>query len=225
MAKIQSLNTSGIAHYIVPLVIVSLIGVVGTYALVATQAASKQTNTQVDSPKHYDGIKTVNSAKITEELVSRQQKLPDDLRPQKDPEESTNSTRAYYISRHMVVQNSERIARNFWGPVTSRPLCPESQRGNDVKFRAKKMSSTTHGLARLYGNSATKSHDCTIWINDRIYGGRIPSYLADDLCEVIVHEYGHLYGYGHSKNKKDIMYAYASYGGTLKRCNDAKYAA
>lgn len=56
--------------------------------------------------------------------------------------------------------------------------------------------------------AAAEQPGCRIWL-DRDYWPAAPS---EEDCVTIVHEWGHLLGYGHSRNPNSIMYSYPTGG-------------
>jgi len=94
------------------------------------------------------------------------------------------------------------VAEAAWG-------LPEHCRASGVRVVRRPLPGNVVGYA---------GRRCTIDVNSRL--GR-PPFRA--LCTVVVHEYGHVAGYGHIRNRRDIMhpdYATGPYWGPCLGASD-----
>jgi hypothetical protein len=85
-------------------------------------------------------------------------------------------------------------AQQFWGQAAC---------GNNIKIVTKQLGGQTGGLARTgtitLPTGEVRIVSCKITMDRR-------RWSETRYCAVLIHEYGHLLGHGHSSNPSDIMY-------------------
>jgi hypothetical protein len=218
---IQKLNNRGITHYVVPVITVLLIAIVGTYTQVASHADSETVSLASKTaqlPDLADDITEEDTPLIEKSIEQQQNQLPEDLRPKSGQAEPTVAEKGDARKTSLVIMRSQKVALDYWHDVQpDRKLCSQSNRGTDVRILYGNMGGHVLGETYLHGQPHGNKPGCTIWVNE-VLKGRMYAKYADNLCETIVHEYGHLYGLRHSKNPDYIMYKKVT-GDKLKRCN------
>ena len=171
-------------------------------------------------------------------LLEAQASLPDDLQPhtsQTTPWQAQNpsgptatAAGTRYTSRapaswKRAAKISKRVALDFWGPITNRQLCGGSSTTKQVRILYGNIRDpNTHAWTWRNGNAKSPRHNCTIFF-DRGYLDRSEhankALLIINMCNTMVHEYGHLYGYQHTNNRNDIMHKKRV--AELRRCGKA----
>lgn len=220
----MKLNEKGVGHIILLVIVVLVTAVVGAYMLVASNANSLKASKDGRIPPPPPTYKT-NSPEVDRELTRREQQLPADLKPrQEDIPPASESSRSKDASvssskkyaRSKVESIGKKFASRYWHKVSPRTdVCSESRRGTNVVFMHHRFGANIEEkgenvLAYVYpkGRSPAKSKkwDCVMHVDEKDFGRMLSPRRATYLCNVIVHEYGHLHGYGHSSDSRSIMY-------------------
>jgi hypothetical protein len=107
------------------------------------------------------------------------------------PAVAPSDAEANYPSRSQIA-DAKWMARDYW--VGYRGFNPPCY-GVGIRFE------------RMYGGTlgAAVRRGCTIWLNSRADW----SNSWHRLCWTMIHEYGHLYGYGHTRKRSSVMYPYS----------------
>ena len=210
--KHQKLNQSGHLHILIALVVVLAVGAIGTYVYSTSHAATPAAKL-IDEEGPYE----TDANKIAP-LVSPTAQSEYVLRT--NPAKATTSS-----SRKVPRINSvdkfryASITYSFWSRKYSwakdrstwscRPLDVRFKyynRVNDAVFRGKRATSIAYsgvGAAAKFWRSTPGYCVTEINVNSRAYNKLHGKKAA--LCETLVHEYGHLLGFKHTRSRKSIM--------------------